>query len=225
MTSVRVAVLSDDRLLREGLMRIVGDEATFAVVGEGDEAKLPPALDAARPDVLLLDSRMEGALELCARLGSEPEPAVILLAARDDDNGVRDALSTGARGVLTMGAKAEDLVNAVRVVGDGSMWAPRRAMAACIRHLTHAALAAEASGSVPFGRLSKREREVFQQAASGLGNKEIADRLAISEATVKVHLTHIFRKLGLRGRGELAAAYYGIRRVASSAPPPLRPSV
>ncbi len=64
----------------------------------------------------------------------------------------------------------------------------------------------------PDERLSGREREVYRHTAAGLSNKELADRLSISEATVKVHLTHIFRKLGVRSRGELAAAYFGIIR-------------
>src|SRR4029453_18938188 len=69
-------------------------------------------------------------------------------------------------------------------------------------------------------RLSCREQEVLHYAVAGFGNKEVADRLIISEATVKVHLTHIFRKLGLHGRGQLAAAYHGIIRIPLNADSP-----
>jgi DNA-binding NarL/FixJ family response regulator len=219
MLSVRIAILSDDRLLGEGLLRIIGGEPSFVVVGEGDRPAFGPALRAAGPQVLLVDSRMEGALALCADLRGQGGPAVIFMAAQDDDGWAMSALEAGARGILAKSAGAEDLVKAVHVVSEGQVWARRHVLAGWLEHL------ATGSGAVRVGepnlkRLSDREREVFRHAATGLSNKELAKRLAISHATVKAHLTSIFQKLGLRGRGELAAAYHGMIPPAPQHPSP-----
>lgn len=199
MSLVRVAMISDDRLFSEGLLRIIGAEPSFVVVGREEAA-----------DILLLDSRVGGALRLCAALRSNGRPSVIFVAAPADETWAPVALSAGAHGLLPKSARAEDLINAIRVVHEGSMWAPRRVMAACIRHLAGGAAPKPAVEAILERRLSRREREIFRYAATGLGNKELAERLAISEATVKAHLTRIFQKLGLRGRAELAAAYHGL---------------
>jgi DNA-binding NarL/FixJ family response regulator len=91
----------------------------------------------------------------------------------------------------------------------GSIWARRRWVDAALTWLA-AARHRPAPGLELHARLSEREREVFRYAAAGLGNKQLAERLYISEATVKVHMTHIFQKLGVTGRAELAAAYHGL---------------
>jgi DNA-binding NarL/FixJ family response regulator len=210
MQPVRVAVLSDDRLLCEGLLRIIASEPSFAVVGQDDQPILAPSLRAARPHVLLVDSRMEGAFSLCAALKRDGEPVVILIAARDDDDWAVGALEAGTRGILAKSARPEELIKAVRVVHKGEIWARRHVLAARLEHLAGASVAGRAVDALLEQRLSSRERDVFRQAATGLSNKELASRLAISEATVKVHLTRIFRKLGVRGRAELAAAYHGM---------------
>jgi DNA-binding NarL/FixJ family response regulator len=205
---IRVAILSDDRLFCEGLLRIIGAESSFAAIGHDEEAALRPALRAARPEVLLVDSRMEGALGLCLALKREGGPAIVLVAADDGDDWGMGALVAGARGILAKSARPEDLVKAVRVVHEGQIWARRHLMAKWMAHI--GAVSAPPPGEAMLGRLSERESEIFRHAATGLSNKALADRLAISEATVKVHLTRIFQKLGLHSRGELAAAYHGI---------------
>jgi DNA-binding NarL/FixJ family response regulator len=210
MLSTRIAILSDDRLLGEGLLRIIAGEPSFVVVGEGDRAAFGRPLRAAGPQVLLVDSRMEGALALCAELRREGGPAVIFMAAQGDDAWAMSALEAGARGILAKSTRAEDLIKAVRVVSEGQVWAPRHLLAGWMEHRARASTAVRAGESILKQRLSDREREVFRHAAMGLSNKELARRLAISQATVKAHLTSIFQKLGLRGRAELAAAYHGM---------------
>jgi DNA-binding NarL/FixJ family response regulator len=101
-------------------------------------------------------------------------------------------------------------VKAIHVVADGLIWARRRVIVACLDRLTGAPPPPRGGDASFEDRLSGRERDVFRHAAAGLGNRELGQRLNISEATVKVHLTRIFQKLGLRRRGELAAAYHGI---------------
>jgi DNA-binding NarL/FixJ family response regulator len=129
---------------------------------------------------------------------------------------VLDALSAGARGILYRRATAEEVLKAIHVVIAGDVWAPRDLLAAVwLRHVNASVVTRRATEALLEERLTLREREVLRCTASGLGNKEVAAQLSISEATVKVHLTHIFRKLGLRSRGELAAACNGIALAAA----------
>lgn len=114
--------------------------------------------------------------------------------------------------MLSKRAGPEDLLKAIRAVCDGQIWSSRRVLAAWLAHLTTPAAFAPPTPVAYelYSLLSHREREVFRHAATGKGNKELAVELAVSEATIKVHLTRIFQKLGLRGRAELAAAYHGL---------------
>lgn len=217
MPSVRIAVVSDDRLYREGLLKLFLDtERSFAGVGPNGSAVPPPEPGPLR-HTLLVDSRMDGALEMCAALKREGGAAVILVGAPDDHEWGMRALEAGASGILTRSARAEDLLKAVQAVRAGNIWVARRAMEACLQHLAgrrqrrpHEPAGAEL-------RLSRREMDVFRLAAAGLSNKDVADQLAISPATVKAHLSRIFQKLRLRGRAELAAAYHGVIGEAPSA--------
>jgi two-component system, NarL family, nitrate/nitrite response regulator NarL len=133
-------------------------------------------------------------------------------------------LKAGARGILTKTSRGEDLVRAIHVVAEGGIWARRRWLSASLQ----AVISSRHTSALPWhldALLSKREREVFHYAAMGMANKALADRLAISEATVKVHLTHIFQKLGVSGRAALAAAYHGLLAPAPGSPTsPLPPA-
>lgn len=194
-THVRVLVVSDDVLFREGLHRLLSGVAGFTIVESPDAA-----------DVALVESGRDDALTLCQTLAAP----VVLVAAPLDDAWARVALCAGACGILGHRTSPDELSRAVREVAGGSVWAPRRLLAASLRQL------ARADGRLPRTpgpleiRLSAREREVFRFAAQGLGNKAVATRLGVGEATVKAHMARIFRKLGARGRGELAAMYHGI---------------
>ena len=162
---------------------------------------------------------------MCAALSAGSGVAMILVCAPDDDTWALEALRAGARGLLTKTTRAETLIEAIRIVNQGLMWVPWRLLVRsfdCLVATASDALPAEAL----LQHLSPREREVFRLAATGAGNKELAERLAISEATVKVHLTRIFQKLGLHRRAELAAAYHGLRSNAScqERPAALRPT-
>jgi DNA-binding NarL/FixJ family response regulator len=207
---VRIALLSDDRLFSDGILRIIDAERSFACVGHHETADLPPALLATTPDVLLVDSRMAGALGLCAAIRHEGGPPVVLLAVRDDDDSAVGALEAGARGILAKSARAEDLLKAVRAVYDGQVWARRHLMAEWMEHAAGVGAVRRTREAIFEQRLSSREMEISRLAAAGLSNKELAERLTISQATVKAHLTRIFQKLGVRGRTELAAAYHGL---------------
>jgi len=223
MAPVRIAILSADRRLSERLLGVARAQASLAVVGRDERAALGPSLRAARPDVLLVDSRLEGALGLCALLRDEGGPAVIFTAVRDEDDWVRRALEAGARGILARSVQAGDVVKAIRIVHEGRIWVRRRVLEECLERLTSASIARLAGEAVLELWLSRREREVFRQAATGLSNKEVADRLAISQATVKTHLSRIFQKLGLRRRSELVAAHHGLIHIAPALTSPRSP--
>ena len=211
VTRIRVAVHSDDRLLCEGLSYIIGADSELAMVAlppDASPARAPRSEDA---DVLLVDSRLPAALDLCSTVRRDGGPPVILfMVAHDDDAFAVGALAAGARGILARDGRSEELLKAIHLVHEGQIWARRQTLEAWAERIAGAPAAVRLS-ALELG-LSSREREVLRHAASGLSNKELARRLAISEATVKVHLTHIFQKLGVRGRAELAAAYHGLLR-------------
>ena len=217
---IRVAVASDDTLLCD-LLRVIGAEMSFRIANVTDAAALRVDMRTARPEVLLLDSRVPGALELCWALKSDGRPAVIFfMAGPDDDLFAVAALDAGARGIVARTCAAEELAKAVRVVHDGQIWARRQVLEARLEHLVQSAAVPGMADPSLDERLSHREQEVFRHAAAGLSNKELAHTLLISQATVKAHLTSIFQKLGLRGRTELAAAYHGIGRPGPGPVPP-----
>jgi len=201
-------VLSDDRLLAEGLVRLVAAEGTLIAPHCEDRPPLTKALRDS--DVLLVDSRLEGALALAGDLRGR-RPALIFVSGEDDNDWTVRALAAGARGVFGKAAPPEQLAKAIRVVHEGELWASRRLVAAALEHL------AAMARPTPFGapaweqRLSAREREVMQRAARGLTNRQLARRLAISGATVKAHLNRIFQKLGVHNRAELAAVCLGLK--------------
>ena len=208
MCPVRIAVLSDDRLLCDGVVRILQSDPTFDVAACGTRAKLEIEGRLRPVDVLLVDSRIDDAVAIAG--AGTIAPASLLIAAPDDARWCGEALCAGASGVLPKQAGGDTLISAVRAVADGSVWAPRRVMAECIRHLVSASVARREGTAMLDRHLSRREREVFRHAATGLGNRQIANRLVIGEATVKAHLTSIFQKLGVRGRAELAALYHNV---------------
>ena len=214
--SVRIALLSDDRLFCDGIARILQTDAAFDVMVYDAIATLQVAARTRRVDVLLVDSRIDDAVVIAG--GGTIAPTSLLLAAPDDAAWCGEALCAGASGVLPKQARAETLISAVRAVADGSIWAPRRVMAECIRHLVTASSARRDGAAMLERHLSSREREIFRHAATGLGNKDIGNRLAIGEATVKAHLTSIFQKLGVHGRAELAALYHRVPSDAAASP-------
>jgi DNA-binding NarL/FixJ family response regulator len=161
---------------------------------------------AAMHDVVLLDTQ-------CA--GEWPKPSaipdhgvVVFVGAPDDDTWAAAALCAGARGILTHASTCDEVAGAVRVAHGGGIWARRRWLNACVRRVVGDAKRRLATRDLLETRLSRREQQVLEYAATGISNKELAACLAISEATVKVHLTRIFQKLGVSSRAALAATYH-----------------
>ena len=207
---VRIAVLSDDCRMSEEWTCAINADGAYIAVAFTNGAGLRLTLASTHPEMIVIDQQLPGALSVCADVSRADGPRVIVANVVDADDGALDALSAGARGVVFATAPPEDIVKALRAVADNQVWAPRHVIVNSWIRLRTEHEKRTALELALTERLSIREREVFRYAAAGLGNKEVADRLSISEATVKVHLTHIFQKLGLRGRGELAAAYHGL---------------
>jgi DNA-binding NarL/FixJ family response regulator len=208
MSSVIVGILSDTRLFSDGVARLIGADSSLRLI-EANEEALADHSSSERPHVLLLDGRQDNVLASCRRLrATDPKIKVIVLAVAEDGPHAADALIAGACGILYRKARAEDVVQAIAHVQQGLIWAPRHVVAAAWTKCTAGVTSGEHIAG--WRSLSAREREVLRHAAAGFANKELADRLAISEATVKAHLTRIFQKVGCHSRAELAAAYHGI---------------
>ncbi|HMF99368.1 MAG TPA: response regulator transcription factor [Vicinamibacterales bacterium] len=210
-TPTRIAILSDDRLYIDGLLHILRDDPDLIPISVSGGPPLAISLRASDASLAVVDGRAPASLDLCSMLIADVRLPVILVSVADDESAI-SALMMGARGIVYRTEAPDRIPRAIRLVSRGGVWAPRKVLVAVLEQLKVDTRARTSAESPLADRLSSREREVFRHAAAGLGNKEVADRLSISEATVKVHLTHIFQKLGLRGRGELAAAYHGIIR-------------
>jgi len=207
--TIRIALLSDSAIFRCGLRRLFSSDRSLVVVGEITPPPTRDVLRSSLPQILVADAQMAEALETCRELRlNGVRPWVILAGADRDERWAVEALKTGVRGILPKSATVENLLKAVRVVHQGEVWASNQVIA-----LTVAELAAR-SVNAPVGklafreRLSPREQEIVHLVVDGLSNLETASRLGITEATVKAHLTHIFQKLALRGRAQLAARYH-----------------
>jgi len=209
MSPIRLLIVDDHPIVRDGLRGVFADDAGFEVAGEaadGAEAvRLARRLDV---DVVLMDLRMPvmGGVEATARLKELRHPArVLILTTYDTDRDVLPAVRAGATGYLLKDVPREELIRAVRAAHAGeSVLAP--AVAGTLMGLAGGTGADDPNP--PGGPLSPREVEVLRLVAEGTTNRTAARRLLISETTVKTHLLHIYAKLGVRDRAAAVAAAY-----------------
>ena len=202
MTTV---VLADDqRIVREGLATLLGLLPGIDVVGTASDGEEAVALvERLRPDVVLMDLRMPRCDGVAAtrRLREQGSPThVVVLTTYADDRSVVEALRAGARGFLTKDAGAEEIERAIAAVVRGEA-----AIDPAVQH--HLVEAVAGRPDLPDG-LTPREAEVLALIADGLSNGEIAERLVVSEATVKSHVNHLFTKTGVRDRAQAVAYAY-----------------
>ena len=201
--AVRVLLADDHQLMREGTAALLGADERIEVVGLARDGREALALAERRaPDVVLLDLNMPvlGGLEACARLREGGGPEVLMLTVSEEEPDLYAALRVGAAGYLTKDMPPAELIEAVLAVARGE---PRIAPAMASRML--AELGRGTAPPDPLAALSDRERDVLALLAEGLRNREIAERLVISEATVKTHVRHVLEKLRFRNRAEAAA--------------------
>lgn len=201
--SIRVLVVDDHTIFREGLTKLLTAEPDIAVVGQARSgAECLELVGKLQPDVVLLDLKMpdRDGLEVLADLGGRGEPArTIVLTASEDERDYVEAVRRGARGVVLKQAATERLLEGIRRVHRGEMWIDQR-VASDLFHTITRPPAAPAEKPL----LTARELEIVTLVTRGFRNKDIADKLSISEQTVKNHLHSIFDKLGVSDRLELA---------------------
>jgi DNA-binding NarL/FixJ family response regulator len=196
---IRVLLADDQRVVREGLGTLLGLLDGIELVGTAADGEEALALAAQlEPDVVLMDLRMPrmDGIEAIRRL---TVPAIALTTYADDAS-VLGALRAGARGYLTKDAGAEDIRAAVEAVARGE--------AVLDPAIQHHVVAAVSAPPEPSHDLTAREAEVLGLIAQGLTNAEIAERLVVSQATVKSHVNHIFAKIGARDRAQAVVYAY-----------------
>ena len=203
---IRIIVADDHTIFRDSLCRMLELESDFEIVAQAANGRQVLELVAEQdPDIVLLDLRMPGldGLEALRQLRSKKSNArVIVLTAVDDEDMYVKAIRYGACGVVVKQTATDLLIKSIRKVHEGEIWLDSKTTAAVIRAFTNAREAPPADRQpLP---LSNREREIAGIVVQGLLNKEIAERLFISEQTVKNHLHNIFEKLGVSNRLELA---------------------
>lgn len=217
---VRVLVVDDHTLFRRGLTALLAADARFAVVAEAaDAGEAQRCAAEARPDVILLDNHLPGVNGVDALPGlreAAPEARVLMLTVSEDEDDLAAALRGGACGYLLKTADSELLADAIlRAVRGQSTVSPEMTgkLVSAFQSVQGGAAAAAAAPAVPadpLDTLSPREQEILALIARGDSNKEIARELAIAETTVKIHVQHILRKLGLSSR--VQAAVYATQR-------------
>jgi DNA-binding NarL/FixJ family response regulator len=199
---IRILVVDDHPVVRAGLVTILGTQPDFVVVGEAEDADTAVnRLLTLRPDVLLLDLEMPGGdgvdvLNRARESGSDAR--ALVFTAFDADDRILAAVRAGAQGYLLKGAPREELFRAIRVVHAGGSLLEPVVASKLLRQVRHPA--------TPDVRITARELEVLRLVARGRQNKEIARDLAVTERTVKFHLSALMRKLGAGNRMEAVSA-------------------
>lgn len=224
---LRVLAADDQRVVRDGLAMILSLLPDVEVVGTAADGEEAIALAARlRPDVILMDLRMPrmDGVEATRRLRADhPEVKVVVLTTYADDRSVMDALRAGAVGYLTKDAGAPEIQQALRLVANGQAALDPMVQ----RQLVEAIAAGSPAGEAGYagedggrgrnqragqpglpGGLTPREAQVLTLIAAGLSNSEIAERLVVSEATVKSHVNHMLPKLGVRDRAQAVSYAY-----------------
>jgi two-component system nitrate/nitrite response regulator NarL len=205
--AIRIIIADDHPIVRDGLRRLLETEPDFSVVGQAaDGREAVKLVRELTPDVLLLDlsmPRLPG-LEVLREL-SESAAAVrtILLAAAIEKEQIIEALQMGARGVVLKESATQLLFKSIRTVMAGQFWVGREKVSDLVAALRGLVVSGGEKPDKNFG-LTRRELEIVSTIVAGYTNRDIAQKFSLSEDTVKHHLTHIFDKLGVSSRLELA---------------------
>jgi len=213
---IRVLLVDDQALLRMGFRLVLDDEEDLTVVGEaGDGTEALRQVAALEPDVVLMDVRMPGmnGIEATERVvASGASSRVLILTTFDLDEYAFAALRAGASGFLLKDARPAELTAAIRAVATGdavvSPRVTRRMLELFAEELPGEGPAEAPRGDARLAELTQREREVLLAVAEGLSNAEVAERLFLSEATVKTHVGRILAKLGVRDRVQAVVFAY-----------------
>lgn len=210
---IRVLILDYHTLVRDGLCLLINSNPNICIVGAVGTGR--EALELARsqePDIILLELNLDGELDteiIPELLKAAHQARIILVTALDEAQVLHLAVQMGAMGVVPKTERREVLVKAIEKVHAGEVWIDRTMMASVLADMARARYAPAHDPEVGrISSLSEREREVIGLIGEGLRNKEIADRLSISEITVRHHLSSVYGKLGVGDRLELTIYAY-----------------
>jgi two-component system nitrate/nitrite response regulator NarL len=203
---IHVVIADDHTLFREGLAGIIGGTEDLEVVGQG--GTMEEAVQLARdllPDIILLDIDMPGGGLEAARIVAEecPVTRIVVLTSSEEDDHLIGALKIGARAYILKGVAARELIRILRAVWAGESYVPPMLAASLLLEMREAHSQQKQAAS-PLDELTARERGILESLAAGLSNKEIGEKLFLSEKTVKHYMTNILQKLQVRNRVEAA---------------------
>jgi DNA-binding NarL/FixJ family response regulator len=191
--SFTVLVADNHPVVREGLVALINRQPDMRVIAEaGNGRQAVEAFFAQRPDIALLDLRMpmldgiDAVISICEK---DPAARIAIVTSYQDEEDIYRALRAGAQGYILKDAPVDQLVECIHAVGEGRTWIPPQ-------------VGAKLAKRIADRELTRRESEVLHVVAAGKSNKDIGSALDISEATVKVHMTHILEKLKVSGRTE-----------------------
>jgi len=203
--TIRLAIVDDHEIVREGLKSILQGEHDFEVVAESDTAeRLGELVEKAKPDVVLLDARLPGisGAEACRELvATHPDVAVLMVSTYSDDQLVEECIRAGAKGYVIKDIERFSLKESIRAVARGQGVVSPAVAGKILERLRTKEESPSGGSSMP---LSEIRLDILRLIAAGFSNKEIARRIHLSENTVKSHVQEIFRTLGVGNRVEAA---------------------
>lgn len=207
MAPIRLVIVDDHTLFREGVKALLSTTEDIQVVGEaGDGETALAQILAHQPDIVLMDIHMPGlsGIQITHKiLADHPKTGVIMVTMMEDDASIFASMRAGARGYLLKGADPREMLSVIRAVAEGQALFGPGIAARLMRYFQELSAAPLSSpADVPFPELTERELEVLHLISQGYNNHEIAQRLVISPKTVRNHITNVFSKLQVADRAQ-----------------------